>query len=392
MGKQFSSNFLTLYLIALFFLPLPSPPSHLPEWLLSVVLGIFFVNSRFWWHSRVVKTGFYFSVAISLLLLVSSLMATLPMNWIAVWRLILPVVSLPLALWLREKFGKQFLGVAFLAMILFWAQWGGLQFLLQHDLGLTILGESNLSPTLPAVAKFAWRGDKILRAYGPFSHANIFGGVMLLGLASSLFLHKRILSAISLLLLLGLILAFSRSAYLGLLIFIIASWFIYRVRWKVVPLASFILFFILSPWIIARLTDSQDQAILERLTGLTWWHSLAMVEPFRGVGFGNYSAALQNFLISHNVAYEAWQIAPVHSVPLLAVLEWGPWVVIVMAMVTVATAWKLRRQFDFRVIGLILAVTGPAWLVDHYFLTQAAPLTLLVTALVCFGKWDYRIG
>jgi hypothetical protein len=64
---------------------------------------------------------------------------------------------------------KTFLGAVLFASVL-----GLFQFILQHSLGLKILGESVVSNSMVGVAKLQLFDFKLLRAYGTFAHPNIF--------------------------------------------------------------------------------------------------------------------------------------------------------------------------------------------------------------------------
>ena len=56
--------------------------------------------------------------------------------------------------------------------------WGITQFLLQHDLGLWWLGESNLSPDKTGVAKVVAGNETLVRAYGSLPHPNILAAYL----------------------------------------------------------------------------------------------------------------------------------------------------------------------------------------------------------------------
>lgn len=126
------------------------------------------------------------------------------------------------------------------------------QFEFQRSLfGQTILhklsGESIISPSIPGVAKIVYDGEKILRAYGTFPHPNLLGGFLIFTIGISLYLilyNKRMkLSSyvnddtkiiksqaftfsifwivIISVQFLALVFSFSRSAWLGFIIFLI---------------------------------------------------------------------------------------------------------------------------------------------------------------------------
>ena len=88
-----------------------------------------------------------------------------------------------LAAWVLPRwFSPRLLILVILAVLVLQAQWGIGQFILQRDLGLYLIGESRLSVSVDGVAKFALGDDKLIRAYGPFEHANILAGSLVIGL------------------------------------------------------------------------------------------------------------------------------------------------------------------------------------------------------------------
>jgi len=56
---------------------------------------------------------------------------------------------------------------------------GIIQVFIQQSLGLSLLRESLISPSLPGVAKIMFHGEHYIRAYGLFPHPNILGGFLL---------------------------------------------------------------------------------------------------------------------------------------------------------------------------------------------------------------------
>jgi hypothetical protein len=64
------------------------------------------------------------------------------------------------------------------------------QFITQHSIGLTFLKESILSPDIGGVAKLVIGGHKLIRAYGFFPHPNILGGFLLLSIALTIYYRQ----------------------------------------------------------------------------------------------------------------------------------------------------------------------------------------------------------
>jgi hypothetical protein len=105
---------------------------------------------------------------------------------------------------------------------------GIVQFFKQHSLGLTFIKESVISPVLPGVAKVIINNTHYIRAYGTFPHPNILGGFLFVSIILShlyfrLFYVEQAYAnvrklGVLLLQYTAIIVTFSKSAILGLII------------------------------------------------------------------------------------------------------------------------------------------------------------------------------
>lgn len=263
--------------------------------------------------------------------------------------------------------------IAALALI---AQIGILQFAIQGNLNLPYIGESPISPDTAGVAKFSIGSTKLIRAYGLFPHANIFGGAMLIAL---IFIqHMRLprstsRQALHALFLISLALSFSRLAIIG---YVILMCFTYgksllKMRSSKNVFVITILLLLFLPLLFARSFDPQSVAVSERITGYRWAAGIISSQGlFHGTGIGSYTDSLASYLNTNGVHHEIWQIAPVHSVPLLLLAELGliPGLLVMLAGILIV----IRS----RCIPFIYLV--PPLLFDHYFLTNISALFLLV--------------
>ncbi len=101
-----------------------------------------------------------------------------------------------------------------------------LQFINQKSLGLKFLGESVLSVDMPNVAEIVFAGFPLLRSYGTFPHPNVLGYFLIATILFALYLFIKIpyprfrlsVAFLAGLQFMALILTFSRTAWLGLLI------------------------------------------------------------------------------------------------------------------------------------------------------------------------------
>ncbi len=255
-----------------------------------------------------------------------------------------------------------------------YAQWGIAQFIVQHDLGMRVIGESRIGANISGVASFYIGSEKFIRAYGPFGHSNSFAGALLLGVII-LYKHRDKLrnslffQGLLFILSLGIVVSFSRTALAGLGGLLLL--FTYRRKWHLcAPLIITCLLFI--PLLTIRSLDTHGAAGHERLLGIHWFtQMLSMPSVIGGFGIGNYTTALTNYLYSNQIIHNPWDVAPVHSVPLFLFAELG----------IIAFSFLLFFSMRFIVIrkAWILIVLLPALLLDHYFATDFSSIILLIT-------------
>lgn len=262
---------------------------------------------------------------------------------------------------------------ALAALLSIYAQWGIVQFILQHDIGFYLIGESRINAATTGVAKFSIGSEKIMRPYGPFLHANVFGGAMLCAIVMSLlYLPSSWRKHLIPLFVFALGVSFSRSAYIGLLGI---PFLVSRIRSKQVFIGISIVTLILFPLIMFRALDPQSTAASERVRGYTWALGIIREQSiYTGVGIGKYVTHLKKYLADSHIAYQPWELAPVHSVPLLAGAELG-----IISTTGIGVALLLGLQL--RRMKIILPLI-PALLLDHYFATDIVAFTLLCMLLV----------
>ncbi len=158
---------------------------------------------------------------------------------------------------------------------------GFFQFASHRSLGLGFLGEPVLDPMNGAVARTFVSGGRLMRAYGTFPHPNILAAFLVLALAAwaHLFLaHRRPILFLPgiFIVLLGLILTFSRSGWVAACIAIFLILIDARTRVSartgelilVFALSLFVLLPIFSWGVFPRLSvGARDYAITERVSG-----------------------------------------------------------------------------------------------------------------------------
>lgn len=265
--------------------------------------------------------------------------------------------------------------------------WGIAQFSLQSDLNLDFLGETPIELGQPGIATFrTLAGEKLVRGYGPYPHPNVLAGSIVLGLI--IFLHRyhqrrqisRVPDAVMrYFLALALLLTFSRTAWAAAALLYAVSRLTKTEVVRVIPVLITII--ICAPLLLARVPAGDEAALIERRNGLADARVLIQQSPlWHGVGPGNYQDALAEHLNRQHIAYESWQIAPVHNIPLLLVAELGvlPALFLISLLIFV---WGPR----FQTTWLFIVPVVPLVLFDHYLLTQTAPLVYLVMVLLALA-------
>jgi len=355
---------------------------------LGVLLVLYWVMPSGWLARRSVAAAGALTVLLTLVFFLGAPSGGSVASFI---RLLALIWSVPLIVVLTRRYGGDFVLLILVLVVTLQSLWGVWQFAAQADLGLHFLGETHLALDVAGVAKFRGPDDvKLLRAYGPYPHANSLAGAIAIALiALGLLVRHRFplrpLFFAGYFLLLGLAVTFSRTGWLaGLLTvsLILFDSLPLKTLWNrfhtVLVLSTTVTLLVFTPLAAARLTDSEDQAVAERSVGAVaalaiiaytpWWH---------GVGLGQYSLTLERYLAGTGQQFTPWQIAPIHSVPVLAVAEWGRLVAAVVGLLLLWWGYRGWRSHWWYLLPLL-----PLLLFDHYLLTQTAPLLLLLVLLV----------
>mgnify|MGYP000855950362 CR=1 FL=1 len=301
------------------------------------------------------------------------------------------------------------------------AIWGIAQYIKQSGFGLWQLGESILGKTVAGVAKVDVDGEKIIRAYGSLPHANLFGVLMLFGVTFLLFIilnrvsknnfqinkvgirEKILLGVVLGLFLVGMLVSFSRGAWVaGMVIMVGAIVDIFRrgevsspgermkknFQFSIFPsrdriaagnfqtiLVGLLILFIAVGlnWRVmvgrSSLDVGSDVSLQVRQVydqGADW-----MIEKFYygGVGLGNFVLVLPYFAGKANLQW--WQYQPVHNVFKLVWSELGVfgYILLILLMVSIAAMIlfndqkKYPKYFWFSVFLAMIFLM----LFDHYF-------------------------
>lgn len=280
------------------------------------------------------------------------------------------------------------------------------QYFKQMDLGLTFLGEPHLAINNLNIAKINLGGEKILRAYGTFAHANILGGylVVCMGLIIQSMNTKNWWKRLVVVLAFtaGILLSFSRSAWLAVLALIIVILTVQnlKINWKQLVLGLSLLLFVLVVFsldrvIWARAVDFSMQSWDERLIFSEIARGMIFQHPWLGIGAGNFVLKMSDF---YSGVLSPWLYQPVHNFFLMVVSELGLiglvlWLSILGGMLKQIFDSTRRivksARFYWKAYWALLLAMLVLSLLDHYFYT-AWPGQVLVFLVMGIIWRDYR--
>lgn len=230
-----------------------------------------------------------------------------------------------------------------------------------------------------------------LRSYGSFPHPNILGGFLALSLAVlALQFDSRAfrLRAVSLAMgFAALLLAFSRAAWLSVLLGAVTLVLVGPAQWRRLPSARprpVLMMAACALGLVALLRVASLGSMVEQnsIQTRTFYNSVASQVIGRGipVGAGNLVVAQQ-----HLLGVAAAGSEPVHNVFVIALAELGliglvAWLSLIGSLLL--AAWLRRAEPHHRAGPLLaVAVLVPLLLFDHYLWTQSAGRILFVWTL-----------
>jgi len=270
------------------------------------------------------------------------------------------------------------------------------QFLSQQSWNSTLFGMSAHELWQAGSSVLKIESGRFLRAYGTFPHPNMLGGflavVFVLGVAYQVLRMKeigrgyRITRIVGLLIVfLGLILTFSRTAWIGAVVSLcvlggLVFWQKERDARRhfskallVFLLAGGVFGTILSPYIFPRFDGAvieREGSVSERMQSLYDAKTVMDQTPlFFGTGAGNFTERLLYFEGDRPV----WTLQPVHNVLVLVLAEIGViglflWF---LFLGTILLSWKryltLQKSQSVRVIfAIALLALVPSLFLDHW--------------------------
>lgn len=213
------------------------------------------------------------------------------------------------------------------------------QFIKQSSLGLYIAGEQHLSANLYGIAKIVSDGTKYIRGYGTFPHPNPLSAFIIIGIFCSLYLlinskvakQKYIYSILLYINIFGLLLTFSRGAFISLLIGFIYLFFsiflknldqqFKKIAFKSILVIIFSIslgFVVLKPYLETRTTFSDNSTVERKFYNYTGLKML-FKNPF-GVGGGESMLHMEQY---SQRSLEPWEKQPPHNYFIVLGAEFG---------------------------------------------------------------------
>lgn len=282
------------------------------------------------------------------------------------------------------------------------AIWGITQYVVQHDLGLQLLGESVLRSGDPNVAHVPGEARPLIRAYGGLPHPNVLAAY----LASGLFItvagsFARRWRGISYQLALGALLGllgtaflytYSRTPWVAVSITLLGVISLAIHRRRTVPLGLLVGGVVV---VVAALlaqqslsarsnpTNVADVAVPDRVVQHDVAKDLILDQPY-GTGIGNYSPAADR----RRPELTGYQLQPVHNTLILIVAELGVLGGVLALLFMVRLLSRTRREVSRLDPDLLTLAAGgflvaaiAMMLTDHFFWTLPQGMWLLSVLL-----------
>ncbi len=270
------------------------------------------------------------------------------------------------------------------------------------------LGMSYQNAQIPGTAVIETEAGRSLRAYGSFSHPNIFGGYLMVGILLIAWIvrfqttrNAHLLSVPLILFAVSLIFTFSRSAWLGLILSLLVLSGLMLWQRKVPPRRVFpiMILGLMSVLVTISIFNSEVYArfrpelrveaisIEERASQYTHIDDIILSRPVFGVGPGGYVFALSQLTPNQS----AWSYQPIHNTYLLILAEIGVlgffglfWFLMSIDKISSSVSKTAGGMFAFT-LSLALFVVG---LFDHYLWSSWAGLALCALCLALILRWS----
>lgn len=265
----------------------------------------------------------------------------------------------------------------FVFVMIFEAVLGILQFAFQHSLGLSLLGEPFLDLQIKGVASTTVFGEKLLRAYGTFSHPNVFAMFLVFAIFFCLFLKMRARILISSILSFALVFTFSRTGFLAAGLGIMG--FLFLKKDSKYLRISVLFLILLGALLILRFMFDADSALVERWRLFLIAMDMFFHNPF-GVGVENFTLVMSEY---SDLKLLPWNYQPVHNIFILAFAELG----ILGGVVLIS---MLMKRSTLMLPLWLIFIVGASF--DHYFLTLYQGQMLFVFFLALSSYYSKNLA
>lgn len=251
-----------------------------------------------------------------------------------------------------------------------------------------------------------------LRAYGSFSHPNVFGGylaisilvtsVLLLRVKSQGIKYRLLIAASFILQVAALFFTFSRSAWIAAAVAAVFHAYLIKSRSSyshsglsliltafVLSIIGLTLFFPLAQTRFARNSISEWRSTEERILGYEEALELFKKKPWFGAGVGNYTAALHQL----HPSQPGWEYQPVHNVFFLVAVETGMAGVILLAIIFWAfcALHSIFFSLDAKAVLLFILFFLSLLFFDHYLFSSYVGLLFTAVFLSIFLRIHPRL-
>jgi len=279
------------------------------------------------------------------------------------------------------------------------------QFLSQSTVASSLFGLAKHIASEAGTSVVVLDNERWLRAYGPMTHPNMFGGYLVIVLWF-IFLHyfsvkknavqekyaEVLLMGVSVIASTALVFTFSRSAWVSFIILMCGTMYWYKKSNLDIRLHGLLIVFtvvfalIFSPITKTRITigsEQEKQTIHERVQSVVGGKDIFLTSPWIGSGVGNYTARMYQL----RPTLPGWEYQPAHAVPLLLAGEVG---VLGMGLFGLCIGlyfllfWSFFQKQKWYVIGTGIALVFPLLFLDHYLYTSYTGLILLVLLFTSF--------
>lgn len=241
-----------------------------------------------------------------------------------------------------------------------------MQFIYQGSIGGLFywFGERTFTLSTPNIARIDIFGYQLLRPYSTFSHPNSLAGYLFL----IILLVKKSGKCIKFLPILyaGILLSFSKSVILCLLIYLLNT--------SSTVMVLLIIVSTMIPLLNLEIINNLPYFITSRVFYIKTAQQIISLYPIFGVGYGGYIPTLPNVISLKDLNFSNLQ--PVHNTILLIVSEWG--------LLNLATVMVIKYKKILSVIlknryllAIILLMTF-----DHYFYTLPQNKILLMLSIM----------